>query len=140
MAPDPNLHGLHEAGVSVWLYTLSRRLLESGQFAELIRDYIVTGATSNPTIFAKAITGSDLYDEQLRHLVAGGGRDTQQELFVSLALDDVRTAARLLRPEYDRSGGTTGSSRPSARRTSPTTPKRRSPRQSICGSASIGPT
>ena len=107
MAPDPNLHGLQEAGVSVWLDTLSRRLLESGQFAELIRDYNVTGATSNPTIFAKAITGSDLYDEQLRRLVAGGGRDTQ-ELFFSLALDDVRRAARLLRPEYDRSGGLDG--------------------------------
>jgi transaldolase len=139
MAPDPNLHRLHEAGVSVWLDTLSRRLLDSGQFAELIRDYNVTGATSNPTIFAKAIIGSDLYDEQLRRLVAGGGRDTQ-ELFFSLALDDVRRAARLLRPEYDRSGGSTGSSRSSARRTSPTTPTRRSPRQSICGSASIGPT
>jgi transaldolase len=107
MAPDPNLHGLHEAGVSVWLDTLSRRLLESGQFAELIRDYNVTGATSNPTIFAKAITGSDLYDEQLRRLVAGGARDTQ-ELFFSLALDDVRSAAELLRPEYDRSGGLDG--------------------------------
>jgi transaldolase len=107
MAPDPNLHGLQEAGVSVWLDTLSRRLLESGQFAELIRDYNVTGATSNPTIFAKAITGSDLYDEQLRRLVAGGARDTQ-ELFFSLALDDVRRAAELLRPEYDRSGGLDG--------------------------------
>src|ERR671931_692693 len=104
MAPDPNLYGLHEAGVSVWLDTLSRRLLESGEFAELIREYSVTGATSNPTIFAKAITGSDLYDEQLRRLVA---RDAQ-ELFFSLALDDVRRAAELLRPEYDRSGGLDG--------------------------------
>jgi hypothetical protein len=95
-------------------------------------------ATSNPTIFAKAITGSDLYDEQLRRLVAGGGRDTQ-ELFFSLALDDVRRAAGLLRPEYDRGGGLDGS-RSSARRISPTTPTRRSRRQSICGSASTGPT
>ena len=66
MAPDPNLQHLHEAGVSIWLDTLSRQLLENGEFAELIRDYSVTGATSNPTIFAKAITGSHLYDEQLR--------------------------------------------------------------------------
>ncbi len=107
MASDPNLQQLHEAGVSIWLDTLSRRLLESGKFAELIRDYSVTGATSNPTIFAKAITGSQLYDEQLRRLAAGGGRDTQ-ELFFSLALDDVRRAAELLRPEYDRSGGLDG--------------------------------
>ena len=128
MAPDPNLHGLHEAGVSVWLDTLSRRLLESGQFAELIRDYNVTGATSNPTIFAKAITGSDLYDEQLRRLVAGGGRDTQ-ELFFSLALDDVRRAAGSFDRTTTAAEGPTASSRSSARRISPTTPTRRSPRQ-----------
>ena len=62
MAPNPNLQRLREAGVSIWLDTLSRELLDSGGFAELISDYGVTGATSNPTIFAKAITGSDRYD------------------------------------------------------------------------------
>ncbi len=107
MPPDPSLQHLHEAGVSIWLDTLSRQLLESGEFAELIRDYSVTGATSNPTIFAKAITGSHLYDEQLRRLAAAGGRDTQ-ELFFSLALDDVRRAAQLLRPNYNDSGSFDG--------------------------------
>ena len=58
MAPNPNLQRLREAGVSIWLDTLSRELLDSGGFAELIRDYGVTGATSNPTIFAKAIADS----------------------------------------------------------------------------------
>ena len=53
---------LHDAGVSIWLDTLSRELLDSGRFAALIADSVVTGATSNPTIFAKAITGSDSYD------------------------------------------------------------------------------
>ncbi len=107
MAPNPNLQRLREAGVSIWLDTLSRELLDSGGFAELIRDWGVTGATSNPTIFAKAITGSDRYDDQLRKLVAGGQRDTQ-ELFFALALDDVRAAARLLRPVYERSLGSDG--------------------------------
>ena len=107
MAPNPNLQRLREAGVSIWLDTLSRELLESGGFAELVSDYGVTGATSNPTIFAQAITGSDRYDAQLRELVAGGERD-QQELFFSLALDDVRAAARLLRPAYEASGGSDG--------------------------------
>jgi transaldolase len=60
------LEGLHEAGVSIWLDTLSRELLDGGEFARLIADCAVTGATSNPTIFAKAITGSESYDEQLR--------------------------------------------------------------------------
>jgi transaldolase len=107
MASNPNLQRLREAGVSVWLDTLSRELLDSGGFAELIRDWSVTGATSNPTIFAKAITGSDRYDDQLRKLAAGGQRDPQ-EMFFALALDDVRAAARLLRPVYDRSRGSDG--------------------------------
>ena len=107
MAPNENLRRLHEAGVSIWLDTLSRELLQSSGFAELIADYSVTGATSNPTIFAKAITSSDLYDDQLRSLASTGQRDTQ-ELFFSLALDDVREAAALLRPEYDRTNGADG--------------------------------
>jgi transaldolase len=107
MAPDQNLHRLHEAGVSIWLDTLSRQLLENGEFAELIRDYSVTGVTSNPTIFAKAITGSPLYDEQLRRLAGAGVGDTQERFF-SLALDDVRSAAQLLRPSYSDSGSFDG--------------------------------
>jgi len=140
-APDPNLKRLQEAGVSIWLDTLSRQLLESGEFAELINDYSVTGATSNPTIFAKAITGSALYDEQLRRLAATGHDDTQ-ELFFSLALDDVRDAAELLRPELNMTAvrDQMGSSRSSARPIWPMTPTQRSRRPSICGSASIGRT
>ena len=107
MALNPNLRRLRTAGVSVWLDTLSRELLDGGGFAELIRDRGVTGATSNPTIFAKAITGSDRYDGQLRSLIARGERDPQ-ELFFSLALDDVRAAARLLRDAYEESQGNDG--------------------------------
>ena len=107
MAPNPNLARLHSAGVSIWLDTLSRMLLDSGEFATLIRDFSVTGATSNPTIFAKAITGSDLYDGQLRSLASDGARGPQ-ELFFALALDDVLEAARQLRPAYDESGGRDG--------------------------------
>lgn len=105
--PHPRLSALQSAGVSIWLDTLSRELLDSGQFAELVSDYAVTGATSNPTIFAKAITGSDRYDSQLHRLVGGGERDLQQ-LFFTLALDDVRDAARKLRPAYEQSSGRDG--------------------------------
>ena len=101
------LEQLQDAGVSIWLDTLSRELLDSGDFAALIDDSAVTGATSNPTIFAKAITGSDRYDDQLRAAVASGVRDPQ-ELFLCLALEDVRRAADLLRPAYDASGGRDG--------------------------------
>jgi transaldolase len=101
------LQQLHDAGVSIWLDTLSRELLDSGAFARLIANSAVTGATSNPTIFAKAITGSDRYDDQLREAVAAGVRDPQ-ELFFELALADVRLAADLLRPAYDASAGRDG--------------------------------
>jgi transaldolase len=87
---------LHDAGVSIWLDTLSRELLQSGEFERLLRDFAVTGATSNPTIFAKAITSSDRYDEQIRAAVRNGIVDPR-ELFFLLALDDVRHAADLLR-------------------------------------------
>ena len=107
MAPNRNLTALQAAGVSIWLDTLSRQLIRSGGFEALIRDYRVTGATSNPTIFAKAITGSDLYDEQLRRLASAGERDPK-ELFFALALEDVSEAAALLRAEHDRSEGRDG--------------------------------
>jgi transaldolase len=101
------LQALHDAGVSIWLDTLSRELLDSGAFAGMIANCAVTGATSNPTIFAQAITGSDRYDDQLRAAVASGMR-APQELFFELALDDVRWAADLVRPAYDESDGRDG--------------------------------
>jgi transaldolase len=101
------LRALHDAGVSIWLDTLSRDLLDSGHFAWLMRDREVTGATSNPTIFAKAIAGSDRYDDQLRDAIASGIREPR-ELFFELALDDVRRAADLLRPAYEKTDGRDG--------------------------------
>jgi transaldolase len=106
MTPD-RLSQLHDAGVSIWLDTLSRDLLDSGRFAELIAGSAVTGATSNPTIFAKALADSDLYDEQLAELAATGMAD-RQALFFEVALDDIRRAADLLRPVYEASGGRDG--------------------------------
>jgi transaldolase len=98
------LQELHDAGVSIWLDTLSRELLDSGGFAALIADSAVTGATSNPTIFAKAITTSDLYDDQLR----AAGTRSLQERFFAIALDDVGRAADLLRPAHEASDGRDG--------------------------------
>ena len=107
MSPNPNLQRLHAAGTSIWLDTLSRELLDRGQFTELIQEFAVTGATSNPTIFAKAITASDRYDAQVRGLAEGGERNPQ-ELFFTIALDDVREAAHELRAAFDASGGRDG--------------------------------
>jgi transaldolase len=101
------LRALHDAGVSIWLDTLSRELLATGAFARLVADAAVTGVTSNPTIFAKAITGSDRYDDQIRDAVAAGVEGVQ-ELFFTLALDDVRGAADELRGAFADSGGRDG--------------------------------
>jgi transaldolase len=101
------LQRLHGAGVSIWLDTLSRDLLASGELDRLIAGSAVTGATSNPTIFARAITGSDLYDDQLRAAVASG-IEQPRELFFELALQDVGDAADRLRGVYDASGGRDG--------------------------------
>jgi transaldolase len=72
-----------------------------------LSDLAVSGATSNPTTFAKAICGSDRYDEQLRAELASGVGDPD-ELFLALALEDVRRAALLVRPLHDASGGREG--------------------------------
>jgi transaldolase len=101
------LEQLRRRGVSVWLDTLSRELLDTGAFARLIADDGVTGATSNPTIFSRALAGSDRYDDQLRTAVRAGIRDPR-ELFLTVALDDVRRAADLLRPAYLGSDGRDG--------------------------------
>jgi transaldolase len=101
------LQTLRDAGVSIWLDTLSRELLESGDFAALVEGSAVTGATSNPTIFAKAITASERYDDQLGSLVESGVGESR-ELFFAVALDDVRRAAEILRPAHERSAGRDG--------------------------------
>jgi transaldolase len=101
------LERLREAGVSIWLDTLSRELLETGGFERMVREWAVSGATSNPTIFAKAITGSDRYDDQLRALAGAGVRDPQ-ELFFALGLDDIRAAADMVRERHQSGGGRDG--------------------------------
>ena len=101
------LERLRAAGFSIWLDALSRDLLETGRFAHLVQDFGVTGATSNPTIFADAITGSDRYDEQLRTLLREGLEDPES-LFLELASEDVRRGAAVLRPAYEVGGGPDG--------------------------------
>jgi transaldolase len=107
MPASERIDALRAAGVSIWLDTLSRELVDSGELERLVRERGVAGATSNPTIFAKAITGSDAYDDQLRAEAAAGVADPR-ELFFTLALDDVRRAAAILQPVHERTGGEDG--------------------------------
>lgn len=101
-----NLTQLSEHGVSVWLDDLSRTRLESGDLAQLIEDSNVTGVTTNPTIFANAIAGSDSYDSALAEL--GTGKVSADEAIESLTTADVAEAARLFRPVYDATNGEDG--------------------------------
>ncbi|MGI8458104.1 MAG: transaldolase [Propionibacteriaceae bacterium] len=102
---DP-VTSLTEAGVSIWLDDLSRERLRTGSLADLVAHQHVVGVTTNPTIFAKAITGSDAYDAQIDDLAA---REVDVgEALRALTTHDVREAADLLRPTYDASGGVDG--------------------------------
>ena len=97
---------VQQLGQSIWLDNISRGVLQDGTFERLIREEGVTGVTSNPTIFEKAITGSADYDAALRRLVGEGA--APGEIFEALADDDLRRAADLLRPVYDRTDGADG--------------------------------
>jgi len=101
------LHAVYELGQSVWYDNIQRGLIRSGDLQRLIDDDAVVGITSNPTIFDKAISGSADYDEQIRQLVTSGVTDPT-EIFWTLAIDDIRAAADILRPIYDATEGGDG--------------------------------
>ena len=100
------LHELSEHGVSVWMDSLSREMLETGELARLMSEDAVVGVTSNPTIFQKALSEGDWYDEQLRS--AAAEIDDPVELFFTLAQEDIRDACDLLDPVWERTGGVDG--------------------------------
>ncbi|MCW2549014.1 MAG: Transaldolase [Mycobacterium sp.] len=102
---DP-LRLLSEAGVAVWLDDLSRDRLQTGGLADLVRDRSVVGITTNPTIFQKAISGSDLYNPQLKDLAVRGVDVGEALRFITAK--DVRDACDVLRPAYDASDGVDG--------------------------------
>jgi transaldolase len=102
--PTP-LHRLSALEQSVWIDFLSRRSIHGGHLATLIAEDAVVGATSNPTIFQKAISEGDAYDEQLRELEHV---DDPKEVFWALATRDVRDACDVFRPVWDAGSGRDG--------------------------------
>ena len=100
------LRELAAHGQSVWFDTLSRDLIHSGELKRMMDEDAVTGVTSNPTIFQKALAEGDAYDEDLKKLLAE--TDDPTEIFFSLALQDIRDACDVLKPAYDASGGVDG--------------------------------
>ncbi len=103
MAQNENLAELSRAGVSVWLDDLSRDRIRSGNLQSLVDEYSVVGVTTNPTIFAAAISGSESYDDQLHALAV---REVSvEEALRTITGADVRDACDLLRPVADRQPG-----------------------------------
>jgi transaldolase len=97
---------LHDLGQSLWLDNITRTILRDGTLAGYIDELSVTGLTSNPTIFDKAISGGDAYDEQIAE--AGPKADSTEELFFELAIADLRDAADLFAGVHERTSGVDG--------------------------------
>ncbi|MHB1501665.1 MAG: transaldolase [Candidatus Dormibacteria bacterium] len=99
-------HELHQAGQSLWLDNITRQLLDSGGLEAHIDQHAVTGLTSNPTIFDKAIESSQAYDSDIGKGVAQGA--SSEEIFFELAIADLRRAADMFRPIHERTAGVDG--------------------------------
>jgi transaldolase len=101
-----NLREIEALGQSIWIDNISRQLLEDGIMARLVEEDGISGVTSNPTIFEKAMGHSDRYDDAFREVID----ETQdpQEIFERLAYRDIQDAADLLRPVFDRTDGADG--------------------------------
>ena len=103
---ESRLHRLTALGQSVWIDSLSRQWLRDGTLEKLIRDDAVVGVTSNPTIFQKALSEGEHYDEQLREVLQE--EEDERETFLRLAADDIVEACDLLRPAWESSKGKDG--------------------------------
>ena len=100
------LHGLAELGQSVWIDSLSRGWLKSGDLARWMDEDALTGVTSNPTIFQKAMSEGDWYDDQLREVLAE--ENDLKEIFLQLAITDIEEACDLCRSVWDEGDGKDG--------------------------------
>jgi transaldolase len=100
------LHELSEQRQSVWIDSLSREMIESGELERLVREDAVVGVTTNPSIFQKALDSGDSYDEQMREVMDRQTDD--KEVFFELAVTDVQNACDVLRPIWDEGHGRDG--------------------------------
>src|SRR5271170_7842021 len=97
---------LHDLGQSLWLDNITREILDNGTLRRYIDELSVTGLTSNPTIFDEAIGNTSAYDAGIRQKARAGL--SREDLFIELALEDLRRAADLFRPEFERTAGVDG--------------------------------
>jgi transaldolase len=102
------LKQLNDYGQSVWMDYIRRNLITSGELRRLINFDAVSGLTSNPTIFERAIDESTDYDQELRKLLDAEPRSPTSEIYEKLIVEDIQMAADVLRPVYDSTAGTDG--------------------------------
>jgi transaldolase len=102
------LRQLSAAGQSPWLDFLRRTLISSGELQRLMDHDGITGVTSNPSIFGKAIGGSTDYDDEVVRMANDGREHDALEVFEHLAIADIQAAADVLRPVYDGTEGADG--------------------------------
>jgi transaldolase len=105
MPAADRLQRLHDAGVSIWLDNIERTMLRNGDLERRIREDALTGMTSNPTIFEKALAEGNAYDDQIR---TAPGEVTAMELFELVSTTDVRDACDIFRGVFDKEKGTDG--------------------------------
>ena len=103
-----SLRQLQQLGQSVWLDYIRRDLITSGKLKHMIEEDGISGITSNPTIFGKALAGDSEYDDSIRRLLRDSPGLGSAELFEKIEIEDLQMAADLLRPIYDRTDGADG--------------------------------
>lgn len=101
-----NVKNIHDHGQSIWLDFFDRELMNSGKLQKLIDEDGLSGITSNPSIFEKAIKGSSDYDEDIKKLSQQD--KSNEEIFFGFATEDIRRAADILKPVFDEAKGTDG--------------------------------
>jgi transaldolase/glucose-6-phosphate isomerase len=106
--PENALKQITDLGQSLWYDNIERSLLERGELARLVAEDYVVGVTSNPTIFQKAIAGSQAYDAQIEAILADNPTVPIKDLYEALAIEDIRSAAEVLQPVYERTNGGDG--------------------------------
>ena len=105
MANSP-LHQVSQLGQSVWIDSLSRGWLKTGELTRMMDEDAVVGVTSNPTIFQKAMSEGEWYDDQLREVIKR--ENDPKEIFLELAMADIEEACDLFRPAWDEGKGKDG--------------------------------
>ncbi len=102
------LQQISAAGQAIWYDNIERTLVEGGELARMVAEDDVVGVTSNPTIFQKAISGSQAYDDQIAQIVAHSPAIPVKDLYETLAIEDIQNAAQILYPVYTRTNGLNG--------------------------------